>query len=474
MMRYEDWIQKVDSGLRRRQLIKRRLDPFWIFLGALLFLWLTSLAFPQQRQEVGETRFSKYALQQDFMEMRRTLEENHVALDEYTSKKVLDSVMDRSYSLIRDSMALHEFFVLLTPVVAKIGCGHTNVWMPMSYWESGKDRLFPLRFRLIEGIAVVSGSYTKEEQVPRGAVLIEINGRPVDEIVREMKENYPADAMNPYFIEKEIERRFPMIYARRFGFPKEYGVVYALPARKTRVYKTLSPANNNDVRAVVFKNFKTPDLSMRLMEGGKIAVMRIETFIYYDRVPYFRNFIDSCFKVIRERKIENLILDLRGNDGGDPFCAVPLFSYLEPRPLPYFAGRYGRYSQFADPVPRASNPFEGNLVVLIDGRCFSTNGHFCALLKYHHIGTIVGTPSGGTYKCNAGKNTHIDLKNTRIMLYFGRSAFEAAVEGMDKSKPIIPDVLVRETYKGFLDGRDLYIDAALDHFHGLSDRSGGG
>ncbi len=444
-----------------KKLIKNRRSGFSIFTGILLVLSFSCIAVSQETEAPAGVRFSKEALQNDFTEMRRTLEENHAALYEYSSKETLDSIMDRSYAQIRDSMALREFFVLLTPVVAKIGCGHTNVWMPMSYWESGRNRLFPLQFRLIEDMAVVTGSYTKDEQVLRGSVLIEINGRSIADIVREMKENYPADAMNPYFIVSQVERRFPMIYARRFGFPDEYRVVYALPGRKTRMTKVLSPASNDSVRAVVFRNFKNPDLFMKIPEGKNTAVMRIGSFIYYDRVAYFRNFIDSCFRVIDDRGIANLILDLRGNDGGDPFCAVPLFAYLEPRPLPYFAEPYGKYSAFAEPVPRAAKPFEGKLIVLLDGRCFSTNAHFCALLKYHHIGTLVGTPGGATYKCNAGKNTHIDLKNTRIMLYFGRSTFRAAVEGMDKTKPIMPDVMVRETYRDFLAGRDVYMDAAL-------------
>ncbi|MBE9511627.1 MAG: hypothetical protein IMY71_12185 [Bacteroidetes bacterium] len=418
-------------------------------------------ALSQKADKPNIVRFSKQALQEDFQQMRRTLEQNHAALYEYTPKQVLDSLMDRQYGLIQDSMALHEFFVLLTPIIAKIGCGHTTAWMPMSYWDKETDNLFPLQIRLIEDLVVVSGNYTKEEQVPQGSVLLKINGRPVKEIIQEMKANYPADALNPYFIHKAVERRFPMIYARRFGFPKEYRVVYALPGRKTRETRILTPANNEAVRAVMFKNFKTPELRMTLLQEKNTAVMRIETFIYYDRVPYFTNFIDSCFNVIHEKKIKNLILDLRGNDGGDPFCAVPLFSYLESKPLPYFAETYGKYSAFAKPIPRAEKAFEENLLILLDGRCFSTNGHFCALLKYHRIGRFLGTPGGATYKCNAGKNTNVDLKNTHIMLYFGRSSYAAAVQGMDKTKPIMPDVKVHETYRDFLDGRDVFIETAL-------------
>jgi len=246
-----------------------------------------------------------------------------------------------------------------------------------------------------------------------------------------------------------------------FGFSESYKVHYTLPGQKALKVKELLPVSLTSVRAVVYENFSHPELTLELMEERSTAIMTIKTFIYYDRVPYFKSYIDSCFDIIHDKKIKNLILDLRGNDGGDPFCAVPLFSYLEQEPLPYFAEPYGKYSGFADPIPLPEKHFTGNLFTLIDGRCFSTNGHFCSLLKYHNIGKFVGTESGSTYKCNAGKNTEIHLKNTRIMLYFGRSTFAAAVKGMDKTIPIMPHYPVKETYRDFLHGRDVFMETAL-------------
>ncbi len=436
-----------------------------LFLLVLLSFFCCGLLVSQNTNKTKKVYISKQALQEDFIQMRQILEQDHASLYEYTPKEVMDSLMDTNFGLIRESMSLNEFFVLLTPIVSKIGCGHTNVWMPMSYWKRNEHNLFPIQIRLIEDLVVVSGSYANEEQLPRGSILLEINERPVSEIIQEMKANYPADAMNSHFIHKAVERRFPMIYARRFGFPKEYRVVYSIPGSKTRRSKTLFPATNEAVRSVVFKNFNNPELKLMLAEDNNTAVMRIETFIYYDKVPYFTRFIDSSFNIINKKKINNLILDLRGNDGGDPFCSVPLFSYLEPKPLPYFGEPYGKYSEFAKPIPRAEKAFNGNLITLIDGRCFSTNGHLCALLKYHNIGTLVGTPCGATYTCNAGKNTRAVLKNSGIMLYFGRSKFDAAVTGMDKSEPIFPDIRVKETYQDFLENRDVFMKSAFEQIN---------
>jgi C-terminal processing protease CtpA/Prc len=416
-----------------------------------------------------EVLFSVEEMQQDFNRMRQVLEKEHCCLYEYTSKEISDSLFQHQYDLITTPLHPHEFYNILSPITATIGCMHTAVWMPGGYWDMQPDNLFPLRVKLIEDYVVVAGSYNDTLQVPVGSIILEINGRPVHEIIEEMRNNISADALNINFINSQIEKRFPMIYARRYGFPEEYTITYALPGRKTRLTTELIPADIQSVRAVVFKNFNHPPLFLELLEDENTAVLTIPTFIYYDRVDYFTNFLDSSFSIISEKKIRNLILDLRGNDGGDPFCAVPLLSYLEHEPVPYFAEPYGRYSEFAQPIPMADNHFTGNLFTLLDGYCGSTNGHFCALLKYHKIGKIVGTPSGATYKCNAGRDTEITLEHSRIILTFGRSTFAAAVNGMDKSKPIMPDYPVQLTYKDFINGKDTCLETAMKLIHSLND-----
>ena len=400
-------------------------------------------------------------LRDDFIQFRKILEEQHCCLYEYTNKQVFDSLFDVQYNLITKPISPTEFYKLLTPVTAKIGCGHTAVWMPGGFWDCGKDKLFPLKIRLIEDRIVVEGSYNDSLEIEKGSIIDEINGVPVHDIIAEMRENYSADAMNINFINSQIERRFPLIYARRFGFKDQFQIQFTLPGKNRTESKHLSPVTVTAVRSVVFSNFNHPPLRMELTRG-KAVVLKIPTFIYYDRIDYFTHFIDSCFAVIKNKDVKNLILDLRGNDGGDPFCSAPLFSYLQKEPSPYFAEPYGKYSDLAKPLPLPENRFTGNLFTIIDGRCFSTNGHFCALLKHHNIGKFVGTESGATYKCNAGRDTEFRLNNTKIMVYIGRSTFAAAVEGMDKTKPIIPDYPIHETLEDFLAGKDTTMDFILD------------
>ncbi len=410
---------------------------------------------------VGAPVFGVEDLRHDLLQLRRILEEEHACPYDYTAKAEFDALFKKQDRLIDRSMRYEEFFRIAAPLTAKIGCMHTALWMPGRFFDLGSNNLFPLRVRLIEGRLVVAGGYGRPPEIPAGSVLLAINGLAADEVFDALRAITSADALNPYFIDTQVEKRFSMFYASVFGFPEKYTVTYTLPGRKTRMTADLRPADLASVRKVVFANFDHPPLTIEFRDDIRTAVMTVKTFSYYDRVDYFREFMDRSFREIKDKGIENLVLDLRGNDGGDPFCAVILYSYLEKGPAPYFAEPYGKYAPLAEPVPLPEDHFTGNLYTLLDGRCGSTNGHFCALLEYHGLGKFVGTPSGSTYVCNAGKNSEVRLDKTSLILTLGRSSFAAAVEGMDKSKPILPDHPVRETYRDFLDGRDAFLETAF-------------
>lgn len=429
----------------------------------ILICLLISFVFCQVQSEAVEAEiFTIEELKEDFVQMRKILEEDHANLYEYTEADSFNKLFEQQFKLIDHPMNLSDFFKILTPIVAKVGCGHTNVWMPNEYWNSEPDKLFPLKLKMIESNIVVTGSYNNDPSIPNGSIILAINGRPIEDIFSEMKKNYYSDAFIENFILSQVERRFSLIYARRFGFPDKFTITYAPLENKISKTEDIKPANIKSVREVVFQNFNHPELKFEIIDEKSVALMTIQTFIYYDKVAMFKEFLENSFKEIKEKNIANLILDLRGNDGGDPFCAAPLLSYLISKPVPYYAEPYGKYSELAKPIPLAENRFDGNLFTLIDGRCFSTNGHFCSLLKYHKIGEFVGIEGGASYKCNAGKNTHFSLNNTRIILYIGRSTYEVAVKNMDKKKGILPDHYVEQTYEDYLKDKDTTLEFTLE------------
>jgi hypothetical protein len=402
--------------------------------------------------------FSQEKLQKDFQQFRKILEETHPALYDYTEKEVLDSLFEVQMGKIDGDQDFDTFLMLMTEVIAKVGCGHSSLWLPGDYWNISPQRMFPLKLHLSGGKAYVEGDYSGGEQVPTGSELLSLNGLPLEQVVSRLKSLTSADGFNPSYRVAKVGQYFAVKYALAYGYPDVFRVSYQAPGAGMSKEKELLPVSKSDIDEAMSTH---SELSMKELDDGRTALLTINSFGYYGQVDMFRSFLDSVFQVIDRKQIGNLLLDLRGNAGGDPFCASYLWAYLQPGPLPYFEDHYGRYDTLANPVPMAPRPFKGNLYTLIDGRCFSTTGHFVGLLKYHGVGKFVGSESGATYTCT-GNATYPALDETGIMVGTARvMRYTAAVTGMDPRRGVIPDFPVELSGQDIISGRDAVLEYAL-------------
>ncbi|GET22119.1 S41 family peptidase [Prolixibacter denitrificans] len=402
--------------------------------------------------------FSKQKLQEDFRQFRQILETTHPALYDYTTKEVLDSLFDLSYSRIDTALDFRTFLMLMTEVISQVGCGHSSLWIPNAYWNVAPERLFPLKLQAAEGKTYVTGSYDNKEEIPIGSELLIINQMPISALINQLAALTSADGFNHSYRLTKATQNFAIKYAHAYGFQDTFQIEYLVPGKRQKQVAFLQPVSKE---AVDKSKTKHTELSFKEIEGTNAGVLTINTFGYYSRVGMFRSFVDSVFQVIEKNAIGNLILDLRGNGGGDPFCSSYLWAYLEPEPVPYFEDHYGKYDTLANPVPQPAFPYQGKLFTLIDGNGFSTTGHFCGLLKYHQVGKFIGTEIGATYTCT-GNATYPPLKHTRIMVGTARvRRYTAAVKNMDPKRGIIPDYPVELTQQDIIDGRDAVLEYAL-------------
>jgi C-terminal processing protease CtpA/Prc len=108
----------------------------------------------------------------------------------------------------------------------------------------------------------------------------------------------------------------------------------------------------------------------------------------------------------------------------------------------------------------AEAAFNGRLYVLMDEAGFSMNGFILSLLKYHGIGTLVGAPSSGGFRCSDSSMNAV-LKETGIRVRYSTAMYEVAVSGMEPGIGVAPDILVVPTLDDYLSGRDAALEAAL-------------
>lgn len=89
------------------------------------------------------------------------------------------------------------------------------------------------------------------------------------------------------------------------------------------------------------------------------------------------------------------------------------------------------------------------------------NGFLLSLLKFHDIGTLVGSSSSGGYTCSdASRNSA--LRNTGLRLRYSTRAFCVAAQVQKLGIDIEPDIRVEWTIDGYLAGNDPVLAAVLD------------
>ncbi len=389
-------------------------------------------------------------LQEDYRQMRETIQGLHPALYDFTDKATFDSLFEARYRLIDEPMTGVEFFRIVNPLMTSIGCGHSAVHMPETWWQGQPDRFFPLQVRLVENKLFVLHNLSSRNEIVSGSRIDSINGLSASEIVGRLLSGISSDGFRKGYRMIHLNERFAPLYALHYGFPEKFRISYFSPAENLQ-----KSIETETVAGKILSEASPPKplLEFELIGEKSTAILTINNFNYYNEQERFYKFIDSAFAEINDGEIQNLILDLRDNDGGDPFSSAYLLSYLTPQPIPYFDEPFGKYADLAQPIRLAENRFAGSLYTLINGKCFSTTGHLTALLKYHRIGTFIGSETGGTYSCNDAKAI-IPLKNTNLMLQVAQGSFAVAVQGMSKDRGIIPDYTVRPAIEDILAGRD--------------------
>jgi hypothetical protein len=398
-------------------------------------------------------------LQEDFLQFRQHIEETFPSPYEFTSKEEFDRSFRSQYEKISKPMTLLEFYRLLAPLKGNIGCGHAHLDYPAEYRKNVQTQKFPLILTFLENRCYVRKDLNENSTLPLFSEILSINGIGIENVINILKSEISADGNNNCFKAAALESCFQYYYANHFGTPEIFRFEYRKQGSGD-IAEVAIPAI--PCSGINYSNKEAKDLDIQVFPEKRTALLTIDSFSYYgEKNPVFFSFVDKAFSRIREENIENVILDLRGNGGGDPFCASYLWAYLEREPQPYFSEPYGKYAELSEPIIKADNHFGGELYVLIDGGNFSTTGHFCSLLRYHGVGIFIGTESGSTYTCNAAVRV-FPLKNTKIGLKIATGSFAAAVEGFPKDRGIIPDHNVKTHIEDLKAGKDLVLDFTLN------------
>ncbi len=432
----------------------------------LVILSLGLLLCSCESREIGPTTtFSLAQLKADYRQLRSLIADNHPRT--FTDWRELDAAFDLQNELLRDNLTVMEFRRIIAPAVSKVRCGHTRLSFPDSFYDAlrATARHLPLDIRIMRDSLFVLEAYGDDAAVPLGSAVLSINSRPAREIIRTIRSSLHADGHNETFKDFQIDGSFRAHYLTYIESPEQFVIVFASPENAREDTVTVSPITPDSIRRHLNEDGpagpESEAIEWSFADDGSYATLRVWFFDYYDDLDRFAELVDGFFEEVRDRGVRSLVLDLRGNDGGDPYSSAYLLTYLIGRPFRYFSARSTFiFDDLKDIQHPPDNAFTGELYVLVDGGCYSTTGHFCSLLKYHEVGTFIGVETGGSFACHGGYREE-KLKHTQINLLLPHTTFITDVHDLPIGRGILPDYEIQPSIQDLLENRDPVFDKAV-------------
>lgn len=425
------------------------------FLLTLFVFMNTSFGQATNKQEVV---FPTEELKADLKYLRTKLENNHPSLFLYTSKSTIDKMFDSLESSILKPLTELEFYKHITIISSIIKDGHTII-LPSeesTYYQGNTSNFIPYHFVILNNQLFLDMVCTSDNSIPVGSEIITINNVEASEIIKQLSERQVRDGNNLTYPIWILSNYFRQYYSFIFGHPADFAITYktngqinaasikALPKDSIYFYRQKNYPNKS------FSNLPNEGLKLKIENDKKYAILTIKDF-HNDvlKKEYKQNFdkvISSYFEQINNSKIENLILDLRNNQGGDIENGVYLLSYLLDKPFSvvkeYNCVENNEVKHCNGPSlgqhnPKANN-FKGKLYVLINGGSFSNSGIVSSCLQANNRATFIGQETGGNPNVIAGFIKDIKLPNTKIQVQVPTKQFVITDKVNNNGQGVLP------------------------------------
>ena len=429
----------------------------------------------------GQTLFTVDQLKADLSFYKSKLEQYHPGLYLYSSKAGIDSYFDSLSALITQPLDNLGFYKIITLTSAKIRDGHTLV-LPGSEttaYHNKNSRFLPLQVGVYKNGLFVKMNCGATVSIPDGSRIVRINGQTSDEIIQQLTDRQVRDGNNSSYACWILDNYFREYYSYHFGHPDNFTIEYESEngIKKTSI-SGLSKDSLFYYRSQRYPNFrfdKKPGegITLKLDTAKHYALLKIRDF-HNDvlRKTYHQPFnetISGYFSEILNSKVDNLVLDLRDNQGGDIENGVYLLSWLLNKPFKVVTGYNCVESQqlvsCKGPSSGSHNPketpFSGKLYVLVNGGSFSNSGIVASCLRVNQRAVFIGTETGGNPNVLTGFPKDFDLPNTKIKVEIPSKQFVMTSVSGNDGRGLVPEYIVEENVSGYINNRDMVMEFAF-------------
>lgn len=460
------------------------------FIYAVIAVCLLTMAGAQiaRAQGAAETLLSVEDMLSDYDTLRRIVRESHPNPYRGITEAEAEKNWRRTREQIKKPLTEMQFLNLLNPVYSQYNDGHTyldiptdsesyknyskngGLFFPFKIWES-KERLF-----VTEKLG--------EFDLPKGTEILQINGKPVRKIYRDLVNAMSGDS--PANKSATAVRLFSLIYWQRYNPGNEFTLKIRRPNQnKTETVKT------GGITGAQLENVMYGAKAVDAYElTPEIFVLEVNKMQSNEKV---KKFIDETFAQIKEKKYPVLVIDIRRNGGGNSVVGNWIFSYLTRKPYrhanikeirisSYLTANYKNFSGWMDELKTkypvegdrvvqkataAANErdiadkekwiYEGKVYLLTAPQTYSSAFMMAETFKCYGFGTMVGL-APGSHRNLTGELWQFKLPKSKIAGYVATSQFFPPCYEKEKTDFLAPDVKIEQTPEDLIAGKDTVLE----------------
>ncbi|MGF1923523.1 MAG: S41 family peptidase [Bacteroidia bacterium] len=476
----------------------------------------------------GQSTFRKLQpeeMQKELSIIQATFDQIHPGTYRFNSEAQVKDIFKQAKLAASKPMPEDSYMILLSQLTAEIKCGHTY----LNYWNQDKtitERLYsksflPLLFKIVNDKIIITNHLSGYASIVAGDEIRSINGIKSKEIIRKLLTVSQTDGRNgksrqinnlniaPLDISEDnynlFDIYFPLFFPSAFN-----GSTYAISIKtftgkhETLKVKAMTKSERQDAYQAKFGKIPTNEQNWSYsMLDRKTGYLKIGDFETWNWKSDYKKYLDSVFNSLSSSHVENLIIDVRGNGGGDDEARDQVLSYLARRPFgcedrvrklyKFLAvpdslstylktwdktfkqakdpaafklsseGLYEKVNQAAipcDPIKPKANAFIGKQFLLTDASNSSATFRMAQIFQKEDMGLVVGEPTGGSKQgINGGQLFFLRLPFSKleidIPLIWGAAVKKQSDEGVK------PNVMSRTTQKSIYAGEDAQLNKVL-------------
>lgn len=485
----------------------------------ILFCTITMAANSASGQVLQDSVYTKAEIIEDLDFLKGALKAVHPALYEYQTEEEVDALFAKAKNQVKERMTDWDMLNLIGPIAKNIGCGHTSVAKVSTKAErkimkknklNSLDtvRFLPFEGKIIDNQFFVGNSY--DSTLLSTLEITAIDNHEPSELWEKMQ-TYPPVS------EDGVSNRLLNHYAKtgilkhvyRYYYPVGDSIQLTIKKNnrdstyftKTYNYKGLPSFprqnyNQEEWQKIALGKEKAWAQGIQLYKHAtKKGVMLLSLDSFKDG---YAKRINKAFELVALHRTKTLILDLRGNLGGNMKTMTTLLAKTLSKPHAIrmskkeFPKAYRKNSHngfFLAPVIRGLNFFffykkrkinnktylyktfkpakehlyKGDFMVLIDGGSFSAASLYAAIIQNDNRATFFGEETGGAKDVNNAAIFYFPkLPNSRCSFRIPRYRMDHQLTAENKGRGVMPDYEVKETVESFKKGEDLVLQKVME------------